>query len=407
MTTAEADGLTSPAHGGIGRDSAGSVAATLLRGVGLVVAGSLLCACGAGGLASTVSPKARPEGAVDHGGERPLLVDWGASDRTVFDTSRGQGPLVVVFGHGRLEPLSNCHASGQYRYTAEHSAQVQDDIIENADDLHARMPNFGAKYEAALQRMGKLHLRMKVVGLYEADKTTFSLQGECARATHIATHVTVGAFRLFTLSRGDLKGDVAVPLGGALEGGSHADEQALNAAGDESACDRATSGDLQPPDGCTTSLQLTLIPILASSGSISGPSTDASAHGYVEEQRGETRQPTGSVSLGRTLGWVGLGIGATGLAVAVTTSILLLNDKSTRDADCNAQKQCSQAGLDAAGGIHSLVPWNWAGWIVGAVGAGAGAYFLFTTPSSTSAQTGLVVAPSAGGARISLERTFW
>jgi hypothetical protein len=285
---------------------------------------------------------------------------------------------------------------------------VQDDIIDDADELHAKMPTFGVHYEAALQRAGKLHVRMKVIGSYETDKTTFSradLQGEeCARATHIATQVTVGAFRLFTLSRGELKGDIALPLGGDVGGGSHADEQALNVAGDEKTCDKATSADVQPPDGCTNSLMLVLVPILASSGSILGPSADANAHGYVEEQRG---QPTGSVSIGRTLGWVGLGVGATGLAVAVTTSILLLNDKSTRDADCNSQKQCSQAGLDAAGSIHSLVPWNWAGWVVGAVGAGAGAYFLFTSPSSTSAQTGLVVAPGAGGARISLQRSFW
>jgi hypothetical protein len=92
--------------------------------------------------------------------------------------------------------------------------------------------------------------------------------------------------------------------------------------------------------------------------------------------------------------------------VAVTTSVLLLGDQSTRNSDCNASKQCSQAGLNAVQSIQSLGPVNWAGWIVGAVGAGAGAYFLITSPSSTSPATGLVVSPAPGGGQLSLERSF-
>jgi hypothetical protein len=124
MTTTEADGLTSPAQGRLGRETDGPLAASALRGVGLVVAAFSLCACGAGGLASTVAPKPRPEGAVDHGGARPLLVDWGPSERTLFNRSRGRGPLVVGFVGGTLEPLFNCQAQGQYKYTAEHSVGV-------------------------------------------------------------------------------------------------------------------------------------------------------------------------------------------------------------------------------------------------------------------------------------------
>lgn len=366
---------------------------------------AMLCGCGAGNLANTVAPQPRPEGAVSHGGERPLLVDWGPSDRTLFNTSRARGPLVIGFVGGRLEPLYNCHANGRYNYTAEHSAQVQDDIIDNADELHAKMPTFGVNFEGALQRTGKLHVRMKVVGLYATDKTTFTpadLQGEeCARATHVATYVTVGAFRLFTLSRGELKGDVAIPLGGGVGGDAHADEQTLNEAGDEHACDKAAPTDNQPPDGCSTSLQFVVVPILGQRPSAPPPGTSGAA-----ESPEEPRPSTGSASVRRTLGWVGLGVGVAGLTVAVTTSILLMNDKSTRDAECNAAKQCSQAGLDAVGSIHSLVPWNTTAWIVGALGAGAGTVLLLTSPSNTSARTGLVVAPAAGGARVSLQRSF-
>lgn len=372
--------------------------------VRMVVSASLIAAlngCGAGGMGQTVAPAGpKPEGAVAHGGERPLLVDWGPNDRPLFDASRQRGPLVVGFAGGRLEPLYNCHANAQYKYTAEHSAQVQDDIIDNADELHAQLPTFGVNYQAALQRAGKLHVRMKVVGLYATDKTTFTpadLSGECSRATHVATYVTIGAFRLFSLSRGELKGDVAVPLGAGAGGDSRANEQALNEAGNEAACDRATPGDAQPPDGCSTSLQLVLVPVLSTSAP---PATSSNGQAL------ETPPDSSLGSTKRTLGWVGLGVGVAGLAVAVTTSVMLMSDKHTRDSDCNASKVCSQPGLDAVNSIQSVSPWNWAGWIAGVLGAGTGTYLLLTTPSSNATTAGLVVQPTPGGASLSLERSF-
>lgn len=47
---------------------------------------------------------------------------------------------MVRFREGVLEPLFNCHAKGQYAYSPEGSMQVRDDIIENSDELQAKLP---------------------------------------------------------------------------------------------------------------------------------------------------------------------------------------------------------------------------------------------------------------------------
>jgi hypothetical protein len=364
--------------------------------------------CGVGALGNAVSPKIQAEGAVLHGGERPLLVDWGPSDRTLFDASRARGPLVVGFVGGRLEPLYNCHASGQYTYSAEHSAQVQDDIIDNADELHAKMPTFGVNYEGVLQRTGKLHVRMKVVGLYATDKTTFTradLRGEeCDRATHVATYVTIGAFRLFTLSRGELKGDVAVPIAGAdVGGGSHADEQTLNEAGDERACDKASPGDAQPPDGCSTSLQFVIVPIVGSSG----PSEATIASAAAPSSQPSAPEAAHGLGPQKTLAIVAGGAGVVGLAVGTIFGLKMSSEWSQAQTDCgtgcgpNAPAQAERNDAHSAGNVATVA------FIAGGALVAAGAVLWLTAPSGNAAQaTGVeirmtpAVDASAAGAMV-------
>jgi hypothetical protein len=196
---------------------------------------------------------------VGHGGLRPLLTDWGPNERTLLNLSRSRGPLAVRFAEGVLEPLLDCRVNGTYTYRPGRANQVEEQIIESEDELHAKMPAFGAKFEAALQDAGKLHVRMSVVGNYEANKafTRKDLEGDCSRATHVASFVTVGAFRLFTLASNGASGSLGIPAAD-LGASAHSSEQSLNEAGDEAACDRATREDTEPPDACSTSLMLNL-----------------------------------------------------------------------------------------------------------------------------------------------------
>jgi hypothetical protein len=108
----------------------------------------------------------------------------------------------------------------------------------------------------------------------------------------------------------------------------------------------------------------------------------------------------------RTLGWVSLSLGAEAAVIAVVTSFLLLHEKSVRDDNCDAQRACSQRGLDADGTIASLVGWNTASWIVAAAATGAGAFLLLTNRSDSGRQTTIAISPNSAGVGVRLWSSF-
>lgn len=94
-------------------------------------------------------------------------------------------------------------------------------------------------------------------------------------------------------------------------------------------------------------------------------------------------------SMRRTAGLVVGGVGVAALVGAGVTGLMLNNRRDTISERCNpVTKQCDSEGLDAAQSGKTLVPLNLGLWIAGVVGAGAGAYLFFTSPSGASAQVG-------------------
>jgi len=85
---------------------------------------------------------------------------------------------------------------------------------------------------------------------------------------------------------------------------------------------------------------------------------------------------------------------------------MILNSKSTRDSDCNAQKVCSQDGIDANSSIQSLLGWNAAAWAVAVVGTGAGIILVATHPYEAKSEAALTLGPAAAGAALRLEGSF-
>jgi hypothetical protein len=85
---------------------------------------------------------------------------------------------------------------------------------------------------------------------------------------------------------------------------------------------------------------------------------------------------------------------------------MILDSKSTRDSHCNAQKVCSQDGLDANSSIQSLLGWNAAAWAVAVVGTGAGIILVATHPYEAKPVAALTLAPAAAGAALRLEGSF-
>jgi hypothetical protein len=82
----------------------------------------------------------------------------------------------------------------------------------------------------------------------------------------------------------------------------------------------------------------------------------------------------------RTFGWLSLTVGAEAAVVATVTSVIMLDDKSTRSSDCNAEKVCSSSGFTANTQIGSFAGWNAGAWVVAAAGLGLGSYLLITHP---------------------------
>jgi hypothetical protein len=114
----------------------------------------------------------------------------------------------------------------------------------------------------------------------------------------------------------------------------------------------------------------------------------------------------GSAVMPRTIGWFSIGIGATAALVAIGTSIMMLNQLSIRNSDCNAQKLCSADGLTANSQLQGLGGWNTGAYVVAAVGLALGAYLVITNPAKSKDEMAIGVSPTNSGAAFSLRSTF-
>ncbi len=117
----------------------------------------------------------------------------------------------------------------------------------------------------------------------------------------------------------------------------------------------------------------------------------------MEERRGR--------HLARSVGYVSLGVGAVAGAVAIGTSVLMLGDKSDRDANCT-DKVCNAEGVTANSRLADLGGWNAGAWAVAVLGAGAGAFLLLTNPADPERGTAVGVSPTGSGAGLTLRSSF-
>jgi hypothetical protein len=109
----------------------------------------------------------------------------------------------------------------------------------------------------------------------------------------------------------------------------------------------------------------------------------------------------------RTIGWIAGGVGVAGLAVGLTTGIMALGKKSITDEQCNDKlRVCTAEGRDAASSGRTLAIVSTVGWVVGALGVGAGAYFILTSSPKSHNETALVTDVVPGGAGLRVVRTW-
>jgi hypothetical protein len=193
----------------------------------------------------------------------PLVVEWPSAARAKLEALSRTGVVAVRYTGCEMEVLASCNAPGKYAYTAitpkhDHVA------IHNEDDLYANIPLGAAKLEGKLASAGELDVDMSIVGRYASDRavvTADQLQGpDCAKATHVVSALTVGAFDFSAGAGATVSGGAAVGNAGA-GGSSSSTREMLNSDGRMAACDAATTSDGKPPEACGAILRLEVVPL--------------------------------------------------------------------------------------------------------------------------------------------------
>jgi hypothetical protein len=107
----------------------------------------------------------------------------------------------------------------------------------------------------------------------------------------------------------------------------------------------------------------------------------------------------------KTLGYIFGGVGLVGLAVGGVAGAIVLSKKSTADQQCRDDLQvCSVRGAAANDSGRTIGPISTVGFIVGAAGLGAGAYFLLSSDSTSA--TALRVGAGPEVSQLSLVRRW-
>jgi formylglycine-generating enzyme required for sulfatase activity len=196
---------------------------------------------------------------------RPLIIEWPSSDRGALEgmiIRRADAGLVAVrYESCEMELLRRCTVAGRYTYTGV-GAKRDDQMFRSADELYARIPLGAAQLEGELERHGALSLAMTVVGHYEAGRARVDrreLRGDCERATHVISAVTVGAFRLASAAGAEVSAGGGISGGPMVGAGSSAERGFERSDGDPDRC--SNGDDSAPPEACSALLRLEVEPI--------------------------------------------------------------------------------------------------------------------------------------------------
>src|SRR6185503_5039299 len=107
----------------------------------LPAAGGLGCGGGARPVpqAPAFEPKSESKCGVKKSSDRPLVIEWPASDRAALESTAKHGLVVVRYTGCEMEVLVRCQLSGSYRYTPT-SRKLERVSIRDTDELYAQLP---------------------------------------------------------------------------------------------------------------------------------------------------------------------------------------------------------------------------------------------------------------------------
>jgi len=196
---------------------------------------------------------------VSKGHAEPLVVEWPSSVRAKLEALTKKSLVAVHWEGCELEVLSHCKVPGTYAWTP--ITRKEDRVsMRDQDELWANVPIGAGGLESKLARSGALHVRMTIVGRWEADHDVIhanELAGECDGATHVVTAMAAGAFDFWAGAEATVAGGASVATIG-VGGKSASSAELINRDGDNAACEKSSNADKLPPDGCGALLRIEL-----------------------------------------------------------------------------------------------------------------------------------------------------
>ncbi|HEY3494331.1 MAG TPA: hypothetical protein VGK73_06585, partial [Polyangiaceae bacterium] len=156
--------------------------------------------------------------------------------------------------------ISGCSVRGSYRW--QRTTLASEGIeIRNEDELFTKLPLGAFALEGELARTGRLAVRTMVSGQYMLEGSSAGDvpdYGECARATHLLTAISIGSFKLHSGGTLEAGGSVGV---GPYAGGARtaSSETLLREAGDFESCKLSTED--TPHLDCSSPVQAFLVPL--------------------------------------------------------------------------------------------------------------------------------------------------
>lgn len=186
--------------------------------------------------------------------------------RQLAERARGDGLIAVHLedsedGQARLQIIDGCFVAGKYQYR---SMSMLDDkiVIKDEDELKAALPFSYGKFEGSFKQKSGLYIEYRTPGDFVAPGGPYELTGTCTGATHVVTHLTIGAFRTGSSASMSTGGSAGVAGGPAVSGGTSSSNEQETSGGNFDSCknDFNLFGAAVPLE-CSIPLKLTLAPI--------------------------------------------------------------------------------------------------------------------------------------------------
>lgn len=185
--------------------------------------------------------------------------------RQMANRAREDGLIAVKLvdsgaDEAHLQVIEDCRVTGRYQYRS--MGTINDKIvIKSSTELKATLPFTYGAFAGEFSQNSELRIEFRSPGDYVGPSGPFTVTGNCSQATHVVTHLTIGAFRSGA-SASNKAGASANAYGAGGSGGTSSSNEQETSGGNFESCklDYNLFGAHAPLE-CSQPLKLTLAPI--------------------------------------------------------------------------------------------------------------------------------------------------